>query len=279
MISIIVCSRTPSVTLELKQNIAATIGCDYELIVIDNSAKAYSIFSAYNEGVSRSRGDILCFMHEDILFRTKGWGTIAEKMFQDPTIGLIGVTGTHFLPQCPLYWTESPFITTTNIDKINGREYRDFKKELMGRLKAIDAVACDGQWLCVRKSLFGKICFDDIAFSGFHLYDMDICLQVLHQGLRVCVVDGIQVEHHSRGNFNEEFELALNCFYNKWKDCLPLWRGIDGIPQYSLKKINDVYRSNYIIYRKNRDVYNSKNYKLGYAVLLPFRKLIKLIRK
>ena len=74
LISLIICSRKADISEELKQNIAETIGCEYELCVIDNSRNEYSIFSAYNEGVRRAKGDILCFMHEDVLFRTNKWG-------------------------------------------------------------------------------------------------------------------------------------------------------------------------------------------------------------
>ena len=62
MISIIICSRKANVPKELKENIASTIGCEYELCVIDNSRNEYNIFSAYNEGIRRAKGDILCFM-------------------------------------------------------------------------------------------------------------------------------------------------------------------------------------------------------------------------
>ena len=71
MISIIICSRTASISDELNQNIDQTIGIPYELVVIDNSENLYSIFSAYNEGVKRSKYEMLCFMHDDIIFKTK----------------------------------------------------------------------------------------------------------------------------------------------------------------------------------------------------------------
>ena len=53
------------------KNISETVGCDHEIIVIDNSEKRFSIFSAYNEAIRRARGDILVFMHDDILYKTK----------------------------------------------------------------------------------------------------------------------------------------------------------------------------------------------------------------
>ena len=56
MISCVICSRQPDISAELKENIASTIGCEYELIVIDNSKNEHSIYSAYNQGVVKSMG-------------------------------------------------------------------------------------------------------------------------------------------------------------------------------------------------------------------------------
>lgn len=99
MISIIICSRKADISRELKDNIAATIGCEYELCVIDNSRNDYNIFTAYNEGVRRAKGDILCFMHEDILFHSEKWGTIVEEFFlEHAEAGLLGVIGGSLSP-------------------------------------------------------------------------------------------------------------------------------------------------------------------------------------
>ena len=68
MISIIICCRIQTINKDLSENIKNTVGCDYELIVIDNSQNSYSIFEAYNLGIERSNGDYLCFIHDDILY-------------------------------------------------------------------------------------------------------------------------------------------------------------------------------------------------------------------
>ena len=91
MLSLIICSRTKDLPLILKENIESTIGTEYELVVIDNSKNQYSIFSAYNEGVRRSKGDLLCFMHDDIMYDAVGWGNNVVRHFDDPNTGLIGV--------------------------------------------------------------------------------------------------------------------------------------------------------------------------------------------
>ena len=94
MISIIICSRNKFLNDILAKNIQDTIGVVYEIILIDNSDNIYSIFSAYNEGINRSQYPYICFIHEDIMFRTSRWGNlICESFKSDQTIGMIGVIG------------------------------------------------------------------------------------------------------------------------------------------------------------------------------------------
>lgn len=81
MISIAICSRTPDILAELRQNITETIGCDFEWVVVDNSQNQYNIFQAYNEGVRRAKGDVLCFCHDDVKFLSTEWGKQTQSYF------------------------------------------------------------------------------------------------------------------------------------------------------------------------------------------------------
>ena len=96
----------------MEKNIAETIGCEYEMVVIDNSKNSHSIFSAYNEGVRRAKGDILCFMHEDILYKTKNWGEQVKKLFENEDIGVVGLMGAYIMTKDYGYWTMmNPYVT------------------------------------------------------------------------------------------------------------------------------------------------------------------------
>ncbi|MDR1544705.1 MAG: glycosyltransferase family protein [Prevotellaceae bacterium] len=287
MFSLIICSRTPDIPQNLKENIAETIGVEYELIVIDNSNNEYSIFAAYNEGIRRAKGEVLCFMHEDILFYTQNWGKNIFRHFEVKTIGLIGVAGTHFLPNKPIYWTDSPLISEYNLTNNCGKRIECFKTHFFKGEKTVDVVACDGLCFFVRKSLFipchsalevkSHIFFDEKTYTGFHYYDMDICMQVLKAGYKVAVCNDVLIEHFfnvSKYRTKKDmlpFEVSKNKFFQKWKNNLPIWRGIDNIPQYSLERINNLYKSEYEMSKKVK----SKEYKIGYRLLHPF----KLIRK
>lgn len=271
MISIIVCSRIGNISAEIKQNIAETIGCEFELTEIDNSDNRYSIFQAYNEGVGRSKGEILCFMHEDVLFRSQGWGTAIVKHFCDcEEIGLIGFAGTHFLPDTPMYWYSSPFISQHNLNNDQGIVEEHFHEEWFNGEVLIETVAVDGFCFFVRKALFDRIFFDDKTYNGFHMYDMDICMQVIEAGCKVCVCRSVLPEHCWSENkqFSKRggdlFFYNLELFSEKWHCRLPIHKGLD-LPEEMFDRVNRLCRQSY----ETKQIRESKAFKLGKTILSP----------
>ncbi len=269
MFSIVVCSRKTDIPTKLRQNIADTIGCEYELVVIDNSKNEYSIFEAYNVGVGLSRGDVLCFMHEDVLFRTPNWGEKINNRFQaDEKIGLIGFAGTHFLPDTPMYWYSSPFVSQRNLNNDQGAVEEHFHEEWFGETSLIEVVAVDGFCFFVKKDLFDLISFDEKTFQGFHLYDMDICMQVINVGFKVCVCRDVLIEHCWSENKQfskvggDLFVRNLELFTKKWRSSLPLHKGLD-LPSELFDRANSLCGQLY----EARKVRESKTYRLGKAML------------
>ena len=253
MISIIICSRYREVPLELRDNLSETTGCEYELLFIDNSKGGYNIFQAYNDGVSRSNGDILCFMHEDVLFRSIGWGERITQYFkEDRKIGVIGFAGSHYLPDAPMYWYSSPFISQRNLNNDQGVVKEHRHEDWFAGRSLIEVVAVDGFCFFVRKSLFEYIRFDEETYGGFHLYDMDICMQALENKYKVCVCRDILAEHcwSQKKLFTKEgsdlFIHNLSLFANKWKSkkMLPIWRGLD-LPAEMFRRVSRVYKQAY----------------------------------
>ena len=271
MISIIICSRSADISREMRQSIAETIGCEYELVIIDNSSKSYSIFQAYNEGVSRSQGDILCFCHDDILFHSNNWGSKIMNFFEEESIGQIGVAGTHFLPDVPMYWWSSPYISQYNLENdksiVKMNDTRDY---FHGSLS--DVVAVDGVCFFIPKSLFASIRFDDNLFTGFHAYDIDISMQIQKLGKRVCVTDAVTIEHFwsedslKNRQYLEILDHNLNLFHKKWKKDLPMVRGIDE-PEIVIHRINNLCIQAYEATR----IRKSRAYRLGRFMLKPFK--------
>ena len=271
MLSIIICSRHKCIPLAIQQNIADSIGTEYEIITIDNSENRYSIFQAYNEGIRRAKGDILCFMHEDVLFRSNNWGIIIDNYFaKDILIGLIGFAGSHFLADTPMYWYSAPFVSQRNLNNDQGVVEEHFHEGWFGNKSIIEVVAVDGFCFYVRKSLFDRISFDEDTYNGFHLYDMDICMQVIEAGYKVCVARDVLTEHcwSESQQFTKQggqlFNYNLKLFSKKWKDNLPIHKGLD-LPQDVFTRVNDLFCQ---LYKANR-TRHSKAYRLGKQMLKP----------
>lgn len=234
MISIIICSRYSSISQELQSNIHATIGaCEYELIHIDNSENKYNIFEAYNIGIRKAGGDILCFMHEDIVFHSEEWGCKVADWLAYDDYGIIGVAGGYaVLPQsdwrlygkCVVNLIQG-YTTIEEYSKYyvpydsNGKSRQNIKAP-------VEVAALDGVWFCIRKELFDRISFDEVTYKGFHMYDTDICMQVHSLGKKVMVCPDILLEHLSVGSYNPAFGKGLAAFHEKWKDDLPVVKTI-----------------------------------------------------
>lgn len=233
MISIIICSRKPQISDLLRNNIRDTIGIPYELIVIDNSNNNYSIFTAYNEGVLKSNCDILCFMHDDVLYHSDDWGIKTIEHFNDPTVGMIGVAGSRYLSSIPSVWwacgqsmiNKSNGIICQNSIDTNPYVQTDRRHNVINPEMSLstDVVLLDGLWFCIKKELFYDISFDSITYNGFNFYDLDISLQVYQQNKRLQVIYDITLEHISQGIYDKSWVESCFKFYRKWSNILPLF--------------------------------------------------------
>ena len=288
MISIIICSRKADISQELKDNIASTIGCEYELCVIDNSRNEYNIFTAYNEGVRRAKGNILLFAHDDVVkYHTQNWGKNVEMHFaEDEKLGLIGVTGTHFWPKCPSEWSCNMVHSGGCVQNVDGEVevFNDMEFFQEGKT-IVEAVAVDGMWFCIRACLFSQIHFDCETFSGWHYYDMDICFQVRKVGFNVGIVSDITIEHTSWGTWNNVWIAAAKSFFEKWKDVLPQVAGVDmdereiGIRTMYIHRLMGYVFSYVQCSEELTQVRQSHAYLIGRQLLLPLHKIKKFINE
>lgn len=282
MISIILCCRNSDINQSLKSNIEKTIGIEYELIVIDNSLNNLSIFSAYNIGVKKAKFPFLCFMHDDILYHTKNWGKNVIKHLQDESVGLIGVAGGHYLPDVPASWWSTYCITAEYLQGYRTKngdysvKYKSSRKNYQDEtIKSVQAVAVDGFWFCIPRRIFRIISFDDITFTGWHSYDLDICMQVLDAGFQIHIVNDILIEHFSGGNGNIDWLSDLEKFHKKWHIKLPVIRGVDLSETEIIDRkhlVEDIYLLQKEIIRLNNEIernHNSKAYRLGKLILKP----------
>ncbi|MBR4276282.1 MAG: hypothetical protein IKQ32_04895 [Prevotella sp.] len=234
MLSLIICSVNKITPQWLTDNIKDTVGTEYEIIHIDNSENKYCMCSAYNEGVKRAKGDILCFMHEDIRYYSRDWGKNVEKhMLTNSHVSMLGVFGSKVVP-CDYDFRFSGFTTGHLVQRFvrvtDPQEYvlDGVHWDVNGPLEEVAMV--DGCWFCIKASLFkgeDAIKFDEKTFDSFHLYDCDICMQVNKKGGGIYIVSDIVLEHFSEGIFANGYPDGIIKFLDKWKSNLPYC--IDGM--------------------------------------------------
>ncbi len=221
MLSIIVCSRYNKLQKDFTDNIKNTVGVDYEIIAINNSENSYSIFSAYNFGINKSKYPYLCLVHEDVIFHSSNWGENVIAHLQDPKTGIIGVDGCDLVTHVPAAWPS--IISATNnviISDPLGKKATLYPINQCNQQKR-SSIILDGLFLCARKELMQKNHFDE-NLKGFHGYDYDITIQSTVAGYTNFVVYDIVLEHNSRGKTHAQFYRNLILIFRKWGCVLPL---------------------------------------------------------
>lgn len=273
MISIIICSKTPNIPTNLFANIEQTIGTEYELITINNSNNRHSLCSAYNEGIKKAKGTILCFMHTDILFETKDWGLKVEQILKDQSIGCVGIIGSYYLQKDYGYWDMMiPYTTGYVPCKIGIVDMNKFTNH------GDQVVAVDGMWFCIPQKMFNQISFDDKTFTDFHFYDMDICMQINILRKKIIIARDLIIYHYCNPQYNTIFYDNMKKFYNKWNNYLPIAIGIE-VDKDTTETISRWCRrmGHYYLPKELEDVYSSFSFKLGKFLTAPFRWIKKKI--
>jgi GT2 family glycosyltransferase len=210
VISVIVCSRNEKVDERLTSSLDRTIGCKYEIIEIDNTNKTYSIFEAYNLGISLSKFNYLCFIHDDIVIQTEGWGNHILNIFGDNiNVGLIGIAGSTVKTLAPSAWwdcdeNDKEINITHRLPCGSTEEIRNYTDKF-----SLNKVASiDGVFMCYRKSV--GVSFNE-NMKGFHGYDLQFSIEIIQKGFKVVVTKQIDIVHFSEADLNANW--YDNMFY------------------------------------------------------------------
>lgn len=249
MISIIICSREKTIKTCLSDNIKTTVGCNYELIIVDNSNNNLSIFQAYNLGIEKSIGNYICFVHDDILFHTNGWGNKLLRIFsEDPNIGLIGIGGAKVKTKMPSAWWDCPE-NEKILNIIQHFPNKEKKKWTFGfkRLPNEEVVVIDGVFMAARKDQ--KISFNE-TMLGFHNYDLNLSFEYKRKGYKIIVSNEILLEHFSLGSLNEDWLNSNYQVHDLYEEILPLkCKGSDLIRKTEINNAKKFIEES-LMYRK-----------------------------
>lgn len=220
-LSIVICGRTKNIKDCFNLNIKETVGIDHEIIFIDNSKNAYTIFEAYNLGIKRSGGDYIVFIHDDVYIHSQGWGFKIINLFESQTdLGLIGVAGAKSKTRMPSVWWNCP-----EEDKVFNliQNFPHKKKEkwfhgFNGR-HFEEVLVIDGVFIGMRKD--PRFRFDE-KMNGFHNYDLNISFEYNKLGYRTIISSDIVIEHFSIGTINSDWVVSSFHLYRIYKKFLPV---------------------------------------------------------
>ncbi len=227
MISIIIASVDNEMFRSLERNIQTTIGVPYEVIVYKN-IKGKSIAEVYNQEAKKAKFNILCFAHEDIIFKTNNWGERLIHHFKSiENVGLVGAVGSTYKSLSPSGWYADSAPIQTNYGyfiqsyKHTNKPafYYNIQKE---NSNYAEVVTVDGFWMCTTKEIFNENKFDQILFNRFHCYDIDFSLTVGRK-YKVVVAFNILIEHLSEGVYDKEWIDETLKLHQKWKPNLPIY--------------------------------------------------------
>jgi len=221
LISIIVCSVNSDLFRQFQKNVDDTIGCEFEIIRIDNTKAGKGICEIYNEGFSRANGNVICYCHEDILFETNIWGLRLNELLSMQEIGLVGCAGAIYKSKYPNAWVAVPreYYRANMIQKKG--DGTSFYTHVLDNGNYSEVAVLDGCFLAGRNEVFEKYKWNENFLKGFHLYDLDMSLQV-KACYKLVVANEIKITHLSEGNFGLDWLRESERFHRKNKERLPV---------------------------------------------------------
>lgn len=245
MISVIICSINKDFAEQVTVNIRKTIGVDWELLLIDNSLANDPITKVYNEAARRAQHDILCFVHEDVVFKDLDWGQTIKEMFDnDQRLGMIGVAGSKYKSKVFSGWyTGLNSLDCCNILHVNAKNEETL---LYGNPdpsnKKQEVTSLDGVFICTKQSVWNNIRFDEKMLDGFHCYDIDFSVRA-SKHYKILVTYEIHMLHLTDGGN----------FGNSWVDYTIRWHKAQKrlLPSFAPVSVWTENRNNEFVIMRN----------------------------
>jgi hypothetical protein len=223
MVSILVCSVRPYLYQQLAKNVKDTIGVEYEILFYDNRESNKGLCEVYNLLAADARYDLLCFVHEDIIFTTVNWGMVLARLFSNENVSVLGVAGSKYKSKTFSGW----FTGLTELDCCNivhqfpdGHQETIFLQPTTGTV--IDDVVClDGVFICCTSKVWSDLRFDSENITGFHFYDIDFSIRAAKKN-RVVVTYEIGMIHFTvGGDYGDRWVRSAFDYHLRNKDILP----------------------------------------------------------
>ena len=142
---------------------------------------AKSMTAGYNEGMNKTCAKYKVYLHQDTLIVNKNLVTDLLKIFDDESIGAVGVIGCVNLPKTGVWWdglrTFGRVLHACEPESVVDSHCA----EPCGDYQIVESV--DGLFIATQYDLFWR---EDL-FDGWHLYDTSLCKEMQRAGYKVVV--------------------------------------------------------------------------------------------
>lgn len=221
-IAVVVCSKkTTEENKNFIDHIKDTCGCDAHVFMIHNP-DGVSISKIYADMVVNDdiKNDIIVFIHDDIEFLRKNWGSEVLRLFNEhEDYGIIGVAGSAQFDERGAWW---------NYDKKFGQVlHRSEGKSWLTAFSPLlekdlqEVAVIDGLFMAVHKKRIAENFNRDL--SGFDMYDIDFSLSNLFaKKCKIGVTTNIRIAHNSVGKLKDSWFENLKIINEKFGKYYPI---------------------------------------------------------
>jgi GT2 family glycosyltransferase len=237
---------------KFKQHLLQNVGLkDVEILEFENFNQ-YSLAEVYNKGISQSKYNIVCCVHNDIKL-SKNWGKELVKDFSNhPDFGIIGKAGSAHFPSSGVYWEKMKQTMVGHVYHQPPGQKKWVNKYSSKFDHVVPVVTIDGLFMSFDKTKI-KHLYDE-TIGRFHFYDHTFCLKNYLEGVKIGVTFSFDVTHESVGKPNEEFFESKSKFLQEFSSHLPLDLKPNSIyvPKIIEKPIKNIGKVAVIIPTKNK---------------------------
>lgn len=188
MVSVICCYNRANEYAAMCETLR-TQSIPHEVIGVDNSANRFSsAAAALNWGAEQASGDILVFLHQDILFsRENSLEELTSGVFQTSGHAVVGLYGAK----------------------------HSKNERYVGEFQIYETL--DECCIAVPRKTWEALRFNESFCDGWHLYVVEFCLRAQNMGALICAKD-CGIRHLSSGTVDKNYMKTYRKILVTYKD-------------------------------------------------------------
>lgn len=215
-VSLICCYRNEKAWRRLKVEASRLSSRLVEFIGVDNSKNKFTLPEALNYGKEFAQGELLFFVHDDIVLFKKGWDADLMDFFEKNTdCGVLGFAGgTKAFAAPSTWWTQALENDTFMCMVQTLRDGTEVSYLEFGDAKEV--VGLDGFALAVEREVIQGFDWSN-EIGEWHGYDLDLCYHSYFIKKKKNYVMPVQMVHHlSMGTVGYEWGQSMINVWNKY---------------------------------------------------------------